>query len=103
MTPMPPNPREAKILLRNLLEHFLQDGQIDPAERSVMEHFYKEAALTVTDVTEVFSEYLDALKDDVLADGVVTDEERKRCRGAIAALKIPPELVSPAMAKIVGE
>jgi hypothetical protein len=39
--------------------------------------------------------YLGEVRDEVLADGVVTDEERARCRAVVAALKIPPALVPP--------
>ena len=37
--------------------------------------------------------YLGGVRDEVLADGTVSEEERARCRAALAELKLPRELV----------
>lgn len=92
----------AKARLSALLARVLEDGRLDDGERAELQGFYSEALLSVSDVREVFGAYLKALQDDVLADGVVTDEERERCRFAVAALKIPRALLSPELARIVG-
>jgi uncharacterized membrane protein YebE (DUF533 family) len=92
---------DPKTHLRSLLTRVLADGTIDEGERAELQAFYANAMLSVTDVKAVFGEYLEALKADVMADGIITDEERKRCRNAIVALKIPRALLSPVMAFIV--
>lgn len=92
---------DPKSQLRTLLARVLADGTIDEAERAELQKFYAGAMLGVSDVKAVFGEFLEALKRDVLADGIITDEERARCRNAIVALKIPRALLSPVMAAIV--
>ncbi len=92
---------DPKTYLRSLLTRVLADGTIDDAERAELQEFYAKAILNVSDVKAVFGEFLEALKRDVMADGIITEEERKRCRNAIIALKVPRALLSPVMAAIV--
>ena len=96
------NPRaEAKERLGALIERVMADGKIEPAEREEMQAFYRQELLTVGDVRDVMSRYLRAVQDEVLADGLVTDEERARCRAVVTELKIPPSLWSPEIRAIV--
>ena len=93
---------QAKEMMRALIERVMADGKIEPAERDEMQAFFSQAALTVGDVRDVLSRYLRAVQDDVLADGLVTDEERARCRAIVAELKIPPSLWPGEIRAIVG-
>ncbi len=86
---------QAKAKLAEVVRRVMADGKIDAAEREEMQGLYKQALLTVLDVKEVLIGYLAEVRDEVLADGVVTDEERARCRDVLAALKLPRELVPP--------
>ena len=84
---------QAKVKLAEIVKRVMADGQIDAAEREEMQSVYRQALLTVVDVKEVLTAYLGEVRDEVLADGKVTDEERARCRAVLAALKLPRELV----------
>ena len=84
---------QAKAKMGELVRRVMADGKIDAAEREEMAGVYRQAVLTVADIREVFMTYLGEIRDEVLADGVVTDEERARCRAVVAALKIPPALI----------
>ena len=84
---------QAKTKMAELVRRVMADGKIDAAEREEMAGVYRQAVLTVADIREVFMTYLGEIRDEVLADGVVTDEERAHCRAVVAALKIPPALI----------
>ena len=80
----------------------MADGKIDDSERVEMQSIYREARLTVIDVKEVLTGYLGEVRDEVLADGKVTEEERARCRAVLAALKLPRELVPADFQALLG-
>jgi hypothetical protein len=84
---------QAKAKLADIVKRVMADGKIDAGEREEMQAVYRQALLTVVDVKEVLNGYLGLVRDEVLADGKVTDEERARCRAVLAALKLPRELV----------
>jgi hypothetical protein len=84
---------QAKAKMGELVRRVMADGKLDAGEREEMAGVYRQAVLTVADIREVFMSYLGEVRDEVLADGVVTDEERARCRAVVAALKIPPALI----------
>jgi len=84
---------QAKAKLADVVRRVMADGQIDASEREEMQSIYRQALLTVIDVKEVLTGYLGEVRDEVLADGKVTEEERARCRAVLAALKLPRELV----------
>src|SRR5262249_49945724 len=69
---------EAKEQLGTLIERVMADGKIEPTEREELQAVYRQALLTVSDVKDVLGRYVRAVQDEVLADGKVTDEERKR-------------------------
>ena len=84
---------QAKAKLADIVKRVMADGKIDASEREEMQNVYRAALLTVIDVKEVLTGYLGVVRDEVLADGKVTDEERARCRAVLTALKLPRELV----------
>jgi len=73
------------------VKRVMADGKIDASEREEMKSVY--ALLTAVDIKEVLTGYLGGVRDEVLADGTVSEEERARCRAALAELKLPRELV----------
>lgn len=86
---------QAKAKLAEVVKRVMADGKIDASEREEMKIIYREGLLTAPDIKEVLTGYLGGVRDEVLADGKVTDEKRARCRAALAELKLPRELVPP--------
>jgi tellurite resistance protein len=84
---------QAKAKLAQLVQRVMADGKIEPSEREELQSVYRQALLTVSDIKDVLTQYLAGVRAEVLADGIVTAEERERCRAVVAALKIPPPLV----------
>ena len=93
---------QAKAKLAELVRRVMADGTIDPSEREEMKTIYRQALLTVIDIKEVLTGYLGEVRDEVLADGKVTEEERARCRAVLAALKLPRELVPADFQALLG-
>ena len=46
--------------------------------------------------------YVRSVADEVLADGKVTEEERKQCRAVVSELKIPPSLLPESFKAIIA-
>jgi len=92
---------QAKEQLSALIQRIMEDGKIDPGEREELQAVYRQALLTVSDVREVLGRYVKSVQDEVLADGKVTDEERKRCRAVVSELKIPPTLLPESFKAII--
>lgn len=84
-----------------LLPQVMADGRVDENERLRLKRFFDRRILTVRDVKEVLSQYLRSLQDEVLADGIVTEEEQQRCRAIVRELRIPRDLLTPELAAIV--
>jgi tellurite resistance protein len=93
---------QAKAKLAEVVRRVMADGKIDPSEREEMQGIYRQALLTVIDVKEVLTGYLGEVRDEVLADGKVTEEEQARCRAVLAALKLPRELVPADFQALLG-
>ena|SRR6185369_18050437 len=91
----------ARAHLAGLLPRVMEDGKLDEAEKQELMALFRRAVLTTADVREVFSQYLRRMTNDVLADGVVTAEERARCRAAVHELRIPRSFLSPELIAIV--
>jgi uncharacterized tellurite resistance protein B-like protein len=92
---------QAKEQLSALIQRVMEDGKIEPGEREELQAVYRQALLTVNDVREVLGRYVKSVQDEVLADGKVTDEERKRCRAVVSELKIPPTLLPESFMAII--
>ena len=82
---------QAKVKLAEVVKRVMADGKIDASEREEMKSVY--SLLTAVDIKKVLTGYLGGVRDEVLADGTVSEEERARCRAALAELKLPRELV----------
>ena len=95
--------RAAVDRLGSVVRRVLADGTIDDTEREELQSLYRQAVLTVSDVRCVIGRYLLTVQDDILADGLVTEAERQRCRAVVSELKIPEGLLSPQLKAIVGQ
>jgi hypothetical protein len=91
----------ARAHLARLLPLVLADGHVDESEKEQLLAVFRRGILTTADVREVFGMFLKGLAADVLADGVVTPEEREQCRIAVRELRIPRTFLSPELIAIV--
>ncbi|HXU01104.1 MAG TPA: hypothetical protein VN903_08935 [Polyangia bacterium] len=93
---------QAKDQLSALIQRVMADDKIEPNEREELQAVYRQALLTVSDVKEVLARYVRSVQDEVLADGKVTEDERKRCRAVVSELKIPPSLLPDVFKAIIA-
>jgi hypothetical protein len=91
----------ARNYLARLLPRVLEDGRVDDSEKEQLLAVFRREILTTADVREVFGQFLKGLATDVLADGVVTEEEREKVRTAVRELRIPRTFLSPELLTIV--
>lgn len=91
----------ARAHLADLLARIMEDGQVDEREKKELIDFLNQGLLSVPEVREVFSTYLKGLQDDVLADGLVTEDEQTRIQNAVKQLRIPHTFLSPELKAIV--
>jgi hypothetical protein len=91
----------ARAYLARLLPQVLEDGRVDESEKEQLLGVFRRGILTTADVREVFGQFLKGLATEVLADGVVTDEEREKVRTAVRELRIPRTFLSEELLAIV--
>lgn len=91
----------ARSYLARLLPKVLEDGHVDDSEKEQLLAVFRREILTTADVREVFGQFLRGLTTDVLADGVVTAEERAKVRTAVRELRIPRSFLSKELIAIV--
>ena len=91
----------ARAYLARLLPKVLEDGHVDESEKEELMAVFRRGILTTTDVREVFGQFLKGLAAEVTADGVITPEEREKCRTAVRELRIPRTFLSPELIAIV--
>ena len=93
---------QAKAKLGALISKVLEDGVIDASERESLQTFFKDALLSVSDVKSVYLSCVGALQNEVLADGVVSDDEVRQCKLVVEQLRIPLRMLPPEMVAIVS-
>lgn len=86
-----------------LLPRIMEDGHVDEAEKLELRALFSKGVLTVGDVKQVLGSYLKSLQDEVLADGIVTEEEQTKVRAVVRELAIPRALLSPELQAIVDD
>jgi hypothetical protein len=91
----------ARGYLARLLPKVLEDGRVDETEKEELLGVFRRGILTTADVRQVFGQFLKGLATEVLADGVVTPEEREQVRTAVRELRIPRSFLSPELLSIV--
>jgi hypothetical protein len=91
----------ARGYLARLLPKVLEDGRVDESEKEELMAVFRRGILTTADVRQVFGQFLKGLAAEVLADGVVTADEREKCKTAVRELRIPRTFLSPELLAIV--
>jgi hypothetical protein len=85
--------REASQALRALLERIFEDGVVEPNERSDLQAFYRTGGLTVSEARATFAAFVEDTWGEVIADGVLTDDEIQKLEAIVRELRLPPNTV----------
>lgn len=92
----------ARKQLADLLPRVMRDGQLDAVEQDELKRFLLSGVLDRQAVRDVFAAYLEGLRAAIMADGVVTDDERARLANVIRQLRIPESFLPPEIKQILG-
>lgn len=90
------------VLYEKLMKVF-DDGILEPHEQKELRELYSMGKLTLPDVREVFGKFLRDTWDDVMADGVLTDDERTKLENIVTQLKLPSDLVPDDVKKALAK
>lgn len=89
--------RPAQEALAALIERIFADGVVTPAEKVELKALYRDKGLTVPEVRHVFTKFLKDTWGEVLADGVVTKDERTKLNLIVSELMLPADALPPEM------
>lgn len=79
--------------LAALIERIFDDGVVDPAEREQLRDFWRQRGLTVAQVRQVVDAFVARVWGEVIADGVITADERQRLSAVRDGLRLPDEVL----------
>ncbi|MFC0863643.1 exonuclease domain-containing protein [Sphaerimonospora cavernae] len=100
--PRVPHPAAADSYLA-LLDQVLLDHHISAAEADALVQLATDLGLGRADLERLHRGYLAALAEAALADGVVTEAERRELELVAALLDLPPAAVETALSRTAGE
>ena len=88
--------------LAQLIDRVFADGVVQPAEREELRRFWAQRGMTVGQVREVVEQFLTKTWGEVIADGVVTENEAERLRAVVDGLHLPDSVMPAPMRAILG-
>ncbi len=86
-----------------LLERIFADDYIEPSERVELRTFAAQHQLAPAQVIEVVMAFVAATWGEVIADGVVTEAERRRLAALVDGLHLPDESLPPEVRRALGD
>ncbi|HSO36497.1 MAG TPA: hypothetical protein VLT33_28420 [Labilithrix sp.] len=93
--------RPAQEELLSLVDRIFADGVVAASERSELVSLYRDAGLSVPEVKEVFTAFLQKIWGESIADGVLTHEERRKLATIVRELRMPADAVPATIGAIV--
>ncbi len=88
--------------LAELVTRIFADGVVTQAERDELHRLYREGGLTVPQVREVFAAFVAQTWGEVIADGEVSTEERRKLATILHELHLPADILPPQMRIVLG-
>lgn len=96
-----PSSVDPKRKLKGMLARIFSDTKVEDAERNELKAYLGSGALDVADVKQVFEDFVATTWKITMADGVVTDVEKKRLINIVTELGIAKEMLPAEWAAIV--
>jgi hypothetical protein len=88
--------------LAALIDRIFADGRVDPDEREELRRFWTTRQLAVKQVRAVVDVFVSKTWGEVIADGVVTDQERERLWAVVEGLHLPEAVLPEPMWKAIS-
>jgi uncharacterized tellurite resistance protein B-like protein len=77
---------DAKRKLKGMLARIFSDAEAEASERAELETYLASNALTSDEIRSVFDDFVQTTWKITLADGVISDVEKKRLREIVSVL-----------------
>lgn len=94
---------DPKRKLKGMLARIFSDAKVEDAERDELRAFLSSGALGVAETKEVFEDFVATTWKITMADGVVSDVEKKRLREIVRVLGLHESVLPEEWAQIVAE
>lgn len=92
---------DPKRKLKGMLARIFSDATAEPEERDELRAYLSSGALSVPDIKEVFEDFVATTWKITMADGVVSDVEKKRLREIVDVLGLERDVLPVEWARIV--
>ena len=79
--------------LKGMLARIFSDAAAQESERAELKGFLSSGTLTMAEIKEVFADFVQTTWKITMADGVVSDIERKRLTEIVDVLGLDPEVL----------
>lgn len=93
---------DPKRKLKGMLARIFSDTVVEDAERSELKAFLSSGALDVADLKSVFEDFVATTWKITMADGVVSDVEKKRLVNIVRELGLATDMLPKEWAEIVA-
>jgi uncharacterized tellurite resistance protein B-like protein len=90
---------DAKRRLKGMLARIFSDAEAEESERAELKAYLASGALSADEIKEAVGEFVEQTWKITLADGVVTDVEKKRLRAIANVLGLDRSALPPDWAK----
>lgn len=89
--------------LKGMLARIFSDAVVEPSERDEIKAYLASGALSEQETKEVIADFVETTWKITMADGVVSELEKKRLREIVFVLELERGLLPPEWARIVEE
>ncbi len=93
---------DPKRKLKGMLARIFSDAVVEDAERSELEAYLASGALSAAEVQEVVADFVATTWKITMADGVITDVEKKRLAEIVKVLRLDPAALPAEWAKALA-
>jgi hypothetical protein len=93
---------DAKRKLKGMLARIFSDAAAEDSERAELRTYLASGALTNAEIAEVVDDFVKTTWKITLADGVISDTEKKRLREIVEVLKLEPNELPDEWAKAIA-
>lgn len=94
---------DPKRKLKGMLARIFSDATAEPHEREELRAYLSSGILSLPEIKDVFEDFVQTTWKITMADGVVSDIEKKRLREIVDVLALQREVLPVEWAKIVEE
>lgn len=92
---------DPKRKLKGMLARIFSDAAVEEAERAELKAFLSADHLSVAEIKDVMEDFVQTTWKITMADGVVSEVERKRLREIVRVLGVGPEVLPAEWVKLL--